>query len=448
MSVFGRLSVRISALLGAVLIASCASQTALIDPSDSWLMYQRTPDHNTVITRSALSAGWSFDAGGQINGSMALTGKVLFVDTLVGDLLAVDVEKQNVLWRVHLPHSLMTTPLIYKGLVIVGSGTPQIPANLAQQWGRRKVVMGVADGDGIYAYDASSGRLRWSFRTAGEDMPSPAIYRGTLIFANGDFHAYGLDATTGRLIWKSNLSGLATMSSAAIGGKRAFFSTCDYRFPYRCQTVALDPVDGKILWHAPFGDADCSPTYANGTVFVSGLDYADGSKSWPFVQQAYAVVAALDASTGRPKWAYHDGSPELPSNVGTSERAVAGTYSGGKYFQSRPGSSELFAFDARSGSILWRFRTIAPIKMSPLYYRNRVYAGGNAGILYVLDASDGKLTHLRTFRRPFTAAPPLIAGDVLLLAQNRSVVALSLDELSQSATLAPTVKDKVQRWTQ
>jgi outer membrane protein assembly factor BamB len=310
------------------------------------------------------------------------------------------------------------------------------------------MVMGVPEGDAIYAFDAATGRARWSFHTAGQDMASPALYRGTLIFANGDFHAYALDAMTGRLLWKRDLPGMATMASAATADGRVFVSTCDYRFPYHCATEALDPVNGKLLWKAPYGDADSSPTYANGTVFVSGLDYLSAKNTWPLLQQAYGVVAALDASTGKPKWVYRDGTPQIPSDVGTAERAVAGTYAAGKYFQSLPGSSEFLAFDARTGNILWRFHSLAPIKMSPLYYRNRIYAGGNAGVLYVLNASTGGLAQIRTFRQPFTAAPPMLVGDTLLLAQNRSVRAISLQHLSGNATMAPVVEGKVQRWTQ
>jgi outer membrane protein assembly factor BamB len=203
-----------------------------------------------------------------------------------------------------------------------------------------------------------------------------------------------------------------------------------------------------VLWRAAYGDADSSPAYANGTVFVSGLDYRRAKNTWPLLQQAYGVVAALDAATGNPKWVYRDGTPEIPSDVGTAERAVAGTYAAGKYFQSLPGSSEVFAFDASTGKILWRFHSLAPIKMSPLYYRNRIYAGGNAGVLYVLNASTGGLVRIRTFRQPFTAAPPMLVGDTLLLAQNRSVHAISLQSLSGNATIAPVIEDKVQRWTQ
>jgi outer membrane protein assembly factor BamB len=165
-------------------------------------------------------------------------------------------------------------------------------------------------------------------------------------------------------------------------------------------------------------------------VFVSGLDYQRGRDSWPELQYAYAVVAALDAATGKPRWIYRDDLPSMPSDVGTAERAVAGTYADGKYFQSVPGTSVVFAFDARTGKVLWKVHTLAPVKMSPLYYRGQLYAGGNAGVLYVINASTGKLLRIKAFRQPFTASPPVLLGDTLLVSQNRAVQAVPLQSLS------------------
>jgi outer membrane protein assembly factor BamB len=126
---------------------------------------------------------------------------------------------------------------------------------------------------------------------------------------------------------------------------------------------------------------------------------------------------------------YRDSEPSLPSDVGTAERAIAGTYAGGTYFQPLPGRSSLLAFDARSGRILWEFRSLGPLKMSPLYYKNTLYAGGSSGVLYTLSASGGKILNLRTFRQPFGAAPPLLVGKTLLFAVNRIVHAVPLESL-------------------
>jgi outer membrane protein assembly factor BamB len=418
-------------VLAALLLVSCSGGTApLFDSSEAWTMYQRTADHNAVVPRSGFTHTWKLDAGGQINGGMAVRGDVLYVDTLAGDLLAVDLGSGRVIWRAHAPHSLMSTPVFSGDLVYVGSGTAQLPDGQEPFWGKRDIVMGVRGGDAMYAYDARTGALRWSFRTRGQDMPSPAVVGNVLVFANGDFHAYGLDARTGNLLWKRALPGMATMASTTPAGDRAFISTCRYVLPYHCSTFALEPRSGRILWQAPYGNADASPTYAQSTVFVSGLDYTRAGHRWTALQEAYAVVTALDPQSGKVKWVYRDTKPGLPSDVGTAERAIAGTYADGKYFQALPGRSVLLAFDAKNGAVLWQFRSLAPIKMSPLHHRNILYAGGNEGVFYSLNASTGKLLQLRTFRQPFSCAPPLLVGDTMLVATDRFVHALPVSSLT------------------
>jgi outer membrane protein assembly factor BamB len=225
------------------------------------------------------------------------------------------------------------------------------------------------------------------------------------------------------------------MASTMLEGGRAYVSTCRYVLPYHCTTLALDPDSGRILWQAPYGNADASPAYAQGTLFVSGLDYTRAGRRWPALQEAYAVVAALDAQTGKVKWAFHDSQVSLPSDVGTAERAVAGTYADGKYFQALPGRSVLLAFDAKTGAVLWQFRSVAPIKMSPLYYQGMLFAGDNSGVFYTIDASTGKALQLMTFRQPFSCAPPVLVGKTMIIAQNRFVHALPLDALTSQSPL-------------
>jgi outer membrane protein assembly factor BamB len=419
-----RCAARAIAAIGALLATACSACAVTISPSASWPMYQRSADHNAVLTDGPLAEGWAFDAGGQINGSMSFTQGVLFVDTLAGDLVALDAKEKRVLWRTHVAHALMTTPLLWHGMVFVGSGSAGLTKEAASVWGMHRAIMGVAGGDAIYAFDAGTGALRWSYHTDGQDMPTPAIVGNALIFANGDFHAYALDAQTGRLLWKRKLTGIATMASTAVGTGRAFVSVCDYRFPYHCETDALDPQSGAILWRAPYGDADASPTYALGSVFVSGLDYAKGARTWPLLQRAYAVIAALDAATGKPRWVYRDSQPSLPSNTGTAARSAAGTYAGGTYFQALPGRGLLLAFDARSGHVRWTLRTLGPVKMSPVYDGVYVYAGDGAGLLYAVRASTGVIERLRALRDPFTSAPPLLAGPTILFPAGHTVYSI------------------------
>ena len=389
-------------------------------------MYQLRPDHNAVLT-TPLIATWKFDGGSQINGGLALSGGTIFVATFGGDLYALNAFSGEPRWHARGNGKiLMSTPIIVDGLVYVGSGkngrlvkpedadfayTPNASGN---------PIWGEAGGDDLMAFDEQTGSSAWSLHTVGEDMPSPGFADGRLIFANGDLRLYGVDARTGATVWKRELDGLATMASTTIASGHAYISYCNDA-PYRCYTESLQPANGETIWRAPFGNSDSSPTVADRRVFVSGVQDVLG----PYEHEGRTIVAALNESDGRPLWQYK--TPPGPySQVGSSERAIAGTYSEGTYFQAWPEGDEILAFDAQTGRVRWVFKTSAPVKMSPVIYRGRLYVGDVAGLLYVLDSSTGRLKSARSFNQPFTTSPPLISGDTIFFATYSTVYAIRL----------------------
>lgn len=55
----------------------------------------------------------------------------------------------------------------------------------------------------FYAFDATTGTLKWRFQTDGPISYSAAYKNGTLYFASNDSYAYAIRASNGTLVWKS-----------------------------------------------------------------------------------------------------------------------------------------------------------------------------------------------------------------------------------------------------
>ncbi len=388
-------------------------------------MYQLKADHNAVVERPRFSVSWHFDAGGRINGGLAAVGNRLYLDTLGGDVIALDIRNGTVLWKAHVDNMVMTSPVVSDGLTIVGTGRNRTagsqsgftyasdPTVGATKWGRRA-------GDYIVAYDSVTGRLRWRYRTSGEDMPSPAIVGRYVVFANGDFHAYGLDVRSGAAVWRTSLDGISTMASAtSINDELVLVSTCR-DFSEHVRTTALRVSDGKIAWQAPFGSCDASPTLGGKQLFLSNVQ---GSEA-PFGFGGRGGVASVDARNGHKLWVWVDFLGPY-SAVGSSERAIAGTYANGTYFQPIPTTDQLVAFSA-NGTILWKFGTLAPVKMSPVVYHGNLYFGDTVGLLYVLNARNGSLHYIRAFDQSFSTSPPIVVGNTLLVADGTDVNAIPI----------------------
>ncbi len=383
-------------------------------------MYQYYPSHNAVFAGTH-SYRWHVDAGGKINGGLAVVGNTIYAQTFAKQLIAIDRRSGHVLWRAALPNIAMTTPIVEDDDVIVGTGTN---ATLLQT--ATRLVWGVPGGDEIVAFDASSGRVRWRYHTAGEDMPSPAFVvaggRDLVVFANGDGHVRALDVRTGKLAWSRYLGGVSTMASAAADDGTVYVLlgfAAGMHVPNR--VYAIHASDGRIVWSAPYGNADDSPTVGTDDVYVED---SQGVKGPPTVDEINDVYA-ISRSRGLLVWGRNAGAGHF-TNVGTNEEAIAAMLDRDTLFQSLPAARKFAAYEAGQGRPEWTILTLAAVKMSAVALDGRVYVGDTAGILYTIDEGNGRILSRRRFPKPFTCSSPVIVGTTLYIADEDMLYALPL----------------------
>jgi outer membrane protein assembly factor BamB len=390
----------------------------------TWTMYQNGTTHNAVLPLDFPAVKWTRDLHAKINGGLAYDGRYLYVDDFDNDLLALDPQTGAIAWRARADDVLMSTPIVAENLVFVGSGTNDVlsDAPSGTVWGRK-------DGNHVYAFRTGDGKEVWSYPTVGEAMPTPAYLTGQLLFATGDNLATAVVAASAKPIWKTPLPGVPTMMSTMVHDGFAFFvatqGKAHFADPTRNHTLALGTTDGKVRWSAPFGNADCTPTVAQGLVFVEG---ANDGPIGPREAWGSNDVSALDEQTGTIRWHYRSPSGQF-TNIGSLERAITGTYDGGVLYQSVPIANSMIAFRASDGTVLWQTRTAGAVKMSPIVARGNVYFGDIAGMFYALDAKTGAIRTAIPSGKPYTTSPPIIVGGTLFIANNDTVKAIPLDKL-------------------
>jgi outer membrane protein assembly factor BamB len=384
-------------------------------------MYQYFPHHNAVFSNGP-AVRWTHRFAAKINGGLALVNGMLYVESFDRRVTALDARTGAVRWSTAVGGVVMTTPIVTDGIAIAGTGTSNTLTESAQ-----RVVWGRPQGDAVVGLDARTGRIVWTHRTIGEDMPSPALVRihgeHAIVFANGDDHLYALAVRDGRTLWQRAVKGIATMSSAAQDGGTVFVIIGGTSYSkYGDSVIAIDPQSGNIRWHVPYGNADCSPTVAYGRVFVQGSASQAGL---PAHRNAFNDVAAIDEATGKLHWRWYSGYGTFTS-VGSDEEAVAGMAADGALYQAMPATNEFAAFDAFTGSLRWKIRTEAAVKMSAVEKAGRLYFGDTGRTFYVVDARSGRVLERRSFPTYFTVSSPVIAGDTLYVANNYVVRALPL----------------------
>src|SRR5437868_7241101 len=239
---------------------------------------------------------------------------------------------------------------------------------------------------GVYAAAGPKqlGGVKWAFKAGGPIVTSPAIADGVVYFGAMDGHLHAVVQDTGQEKWK---------------------------FKSRMPIAS-------------------SPAVAGGMVY--------------FVSSA-GSLAALDVATGQPKWVlpaeferkfeaknlhgYPSAAQTIPDawDLFTSSPAVA---NGKVYFGS--GDGNVYAADAQTGVLQWKFATKDVVHASPAVVGNTVFIGSWDSYLYALDTETGlEKWSFKTGEDPtihnqvgFQSSPAVVDGTVYVGCRDAHVYAI------------------------
>ena len=407
-------AIGVAMMLGA-LLASAACTTTQAAPAadgDPVAMFRGDAAHSGTYAatagRALAGVRWHVTTEGDVIGSPAVAGGVVYVGSGDGTLYALDRATGAVRWRVDAGSAIASSPAVGGGLVFVGTR------------------------DGRFlALDAAGGARRWEIRT-GAVMPwawghesgdvytsSPTYVDGTLVFGAGDGHVYAVDARTGRERWRAATEG-RVRSTPAVADGRVYVGSADGRvYAFDLATGARRwryDTEGARLESGRFGfdrrTVQSSPAVSGGTVYVGARDgflyaisadsgrlrwRADHEVSWvnasPAVRDGVVYVGssdgqfvqALDAATGEERWRTRTG-------LVWSSPAIAGDvlYVG-------DGAGRVLALARGDGRLLWSFRTGSSVLSSPVPDGDALFVGSTDGAIYALRVSDGAPVHRAVF---------------------------------------------------
>jgi outer membrane protein assembly factor BamB len=354
-------------------------------------MFRGGPGHPGVYDSPAprqLSLKWTFSAAGPIVSSPAVAAGVVYVGSADGFLYAVEAATGKLRWKFAAHGDVNSSPAVSAGAVYVVS----------------------LDGS-LYAIDAATGKQLWAFASQGErrfsaagllgalpaaeTMPdpwdfylsSPTVSAGVVYFGSGDGHLYAVNAVTGALLWSYKTGGVVH-SSPAVSGGVVYAGSWDTYF------YALDAATGALKWKFKTGEDAATHTMTgipgsaavvNGTVYFGCRD---------------ANFYALDAASGALKWKVANDGSWVISSPAVSAAAVYYTTSDSHRFQ---------ALDAASGKPLYSLPTNIYAFSSPAIAGARAYFGAFDGRLHAVDLD--KHAYAGVFATPgFAANGPRVLG--------------------------------------
>lgn len=288
---------------------------------------------------------------GSVSSQPLVVADRLFVGTNDGELLAVELDTGDVLWRYETRGPILRRPVLADGMVIFSN-----------------------EADQVYGVDARTGEFRWQYK--GENTPEEYTLRGhagvtvagDLVFtgfASGTMVALRLK--TGTPAWLTTLKGESDRFVDVDATPVALGDTV-YVTSSSGGVWALDQATGLVRWRTPLQGN--TPSQGNGAV---GGVASDGERL--YVAAADLGIYALDLD-GNVLWRQGTrggGEPATPQLWGdTLVYALTG--------------AGLYLVDKRTGELLEYFDPGDGVSADPVVATTQdLYVMSNRGVLYAFD---------------------------------------------------------------
>jgi outer membrane protein assembly factor BamB len=400
------------------------SAMAFATVAPTWTQFRMGPANNAIVS-GTLETSWRLETGGQISASPTLVEGALYIGNNNGWLYALDVGSGNVIWKTHVTNPLMSAPLVYGDVVIVGEGDPTSRSSSPSE----PVMVGQGP-SAIVAFDRFTGAIRWQDALKGSAMPTPAIIDGILVNHDGAGWVNGFDPESGAKRYANSIGSMASMSAILpVDGGDFVTAGVGTNAVWR-----LHADGGTVVWRSPFskgasGIGDCPQVSDGSRVFC---DYVSPvlPDQWTVigdlaVQRAYAV----DLRDGALLW---DVALEGGTLQGRNEAAIPLLADGMLYLGSAL-SPWMHALDAKSGMLLWEMPTRGVVKGGAVAVDGVVYFGDYAGYLWALEAKTGRVLGVKNMHSAFNVGSPIVAGQTLVIGSDSgSVIAVPLAAIRSS----------------
>ena len=333
---------------------------------------------------------WKHEQTDWVRSRPYLRGDKLYVATLDGNLTALSDEGDSarLLWRKKLNAHGFTANLSGGRHGLYASGRDYMMYAVDHRDGEVLWRHGILDGawvDGEFYFGDWSGGL----------LGSPTVVDGIVYIGGPDGFVNAVDADSGEEIWKFEAPGSISNSTTVIDGKVLFGHLGGYTehhgFDVGPSYHALDSETGEEVWQSR----------ELGKVWVSGA-YNDGVM---FIGDMNGHVYGVDPNTGEKLWSYWTStntSQEKDPLVGFRHGWPPGVYSiplsDDKHFYTGSWSGYYFAFEQKTGELVWRCQTGnpdlgggLPDSAAPMLWKDYLYVQKRGSLIAAINKHTGEI---------------------------------------------------------
>jgi outer membrane protein assembly factor BamB len=206
---------------------------------------------------------WAFKTGGIVRSHPAIDAAAgaLYFTSDDGYAYALQLQDGKPLWRADIGNSTERSVR-----AIIGSSPSPIGYDYLQSSpvvADGSIFIGSADSK-VYALQADTGTLIWSFRTGAKVRATPTVVDGVLYVGSWDTSMYALDAHSGALRWQTPIGG-QIQTTALVHGNLVYAAS------RKASVVALEAATGELVWEFSYGQnmwVESSPVLLGDTLFI------------------------------------------------------------------------------------------------------------------------------------------------------------------------------------
>lgn len=293
---------------------------------------------------------WRYPVKSSVKNTIAIDNGLVFAQDVLGNLYAVDCESGKLCWESKLPVNGL--PALIDGLVacdgVVYAGTGKALSAFEARTGRRiwknegwsqregttstltqgnGILIGSVQWSALYGNDSKTGKMLWSVSNHGlRNRGTSAAMHGSLLYLISEKSFFILEAATGRIIVRKPLPyNLDATSTPLLTDKEIIFGTANKGL------VALDNETLEEKWNCPIGDALIyTAPYSRPTSGTIETSPALAGKT-VYVGASDGGIYGIDKRTGKIVWKYTTGAPVFSSVAISGNTLIATDFGGNVY---------------------------------------------------------------------------------------------------------------------
>ncbi len=283
----------------------------------------------------------------------------------------------------------------------------------------------------LYALEADNGKFVWKYAADGGIVSKPAIYENKLYFGSTDQYVHAISCRNGKKVWVQSTDG-AIYSSPVIAEGHLFIGSDDEHLH------VLNLMAGREAWSVNLGSRiRSSPLVENELVYIGCEDGEiqcydfSGNIKWRtvakravtgsphfynnviYITSLDGVLYAIDAKSGWIIWRFRMESGSICTPTTNENHIYVGST-----------DNTFYCVSIKSTKKIWSYDTDNQINSSPVFYKGAVYFCNIDGMVYSLHAPSGRLRWKYQAEGAITGSPIIIDDILFIGAADNKIYAL------------------------